>query len=189
MFTEKSRHPSYTDWLSHTTEFIKQFKHKCLCEACWVDDCSTAVYGPHDSCVFPVCVLLRRAGRRSITCQEERRRSALWRWCLHCITSSPRRSTSWTRSMLPSTSRTSPSWLLHIRKYTVVRALHTSMMWPGIFLCSEHTLLLSIRCLIMGCRRRQGTGGLSFIIQYSIKYTSYNLSVSINQLAFSSPGG
>lgn len=78
-----------------------------------------AIYGPSLSdiltalflsCVLLVCVLLRRAGRRSIICLEERRRSALWRWCLRCITSSPRRSTSWMRLMLPLTSRTSPSW-------------------------------------------------------------------------------
>lgn len=48
---------------------------------------------------FPsvACVLQRRAGKRSSTCLEERKHSALWLWCSHCTTTNPRRCTSWTR--------------------------------------------------------------------------------------------
>lgn len=55
-----------------------------------------------------VCVLQRRAGKRSLTCQEEKRPSAPWRWCLPCTTINPHRSTSWMRLMLLLISRMSP---------------------------------------------------------------------------------
>lgn len=55
---------------------------------------------------FLVSVLRRRAGKRSSTCQEERRPSAPWLWCLLCTTTNPRRSTSWTRSTLLWISKT-----------------------------------------------------------------------------------
>ncbi len=58
--------------------------------------------------------------------------------------------------------------------------IYVSTLWLGLltlawcdqafFSVVNTQLLLSIRCL-MGCSRWQGTDGLPFIIQYSIKYT------------------
>ena len=53
---------------------------------------------------------LKSPGKTFPTCQAARKLSLLWPWSLLSTTTSPPRSTWWTRSTLPWTSRTSPSW-------------------------------------------------------------------------------